>query len=137
MCAAPALAAVYSCSCGTNATWSLDTKTGLLKIEGRSAMKDYSCHSYAPWYSYNSSITKAEIADGISSIGEWTFYGCLRLTSVTIPNSVTSIGDYAFGLSSALTEMICETVTPPTVSSSVWRGGRLRASSGCIRGRYP
>ncbi len=32
----------------------------------------------------------------VTSIGESAFFGCSRLTSLTIPNSVTSIGGYAF-----------------------------------------
>ena len=32
----------------------------------------------------------------VTSIGECAFYYCSGLTSVTIPNSVTSIGAYAF-----------------------------------------
>ncbi|MDO4972333.1 MAG: leucine-rich repeat domain-containing protein, partial [Bacteroidales bacterium] len=37
-----------------------------------------------------------EIPNSVTSIGNWAFYGCTGLTSVTIPNSVTSIGDDAF-----------------------------------------
>ena len=44
------------------------------------------------------------IPDSVTSIGGYAFYGCEGLTSVTFGNSVTSIGDYAFrgctGLSS-------------------------------------
>jgi hypothetical protein len=35
-------------------------------------------------------------AYAVTSIGEWTFWNCTGLTSVTIPTSVTSIGVYAF-----------------------------------------
>ena len=38
------------------------------------------------------------ISHSVTSIGEGAFYGCSGLTSVTIPNSVTSIGDHAFCL---------------------------------------
>lgn len=37
------------------------------------------------------------IPDGVITIGESAFYWCSSLTSVTIGNSVTTIGDYAFG----------------------------------------
>ena len=51
-----------------------------------------------------SGLTSIEIPNSVTSIGDGAFDGCTGLTSITIPNSVTSIGDYAFedciGLSS-------------------------------------
>ncbi len=45
------------------------------------------------------------IPNSVTSIGDYAFYWCSGLTSVTIPNSVTSIGDDAFGGCSGLTSV--------------------------------
>ena len=42
----------------------------------------------------------------VTSIGEWAFLRCPRLTSVVIPNSVTKIGDYAFEECTGLTSIV-------------------------------
>ena len=42
------------------------------------------------------SVTSVAIPDSVTSIGETAFYYCTSLTSATIGNSVTSIGDGAF-----------------------------------------
>lgn len=42
--------------------------------------------------------TSIVIKEGTISISSGAFGGCSGLTSITIPNSVTSIGDYAFRL---------------------------------------
>ena len=48
------------------------------------------------------------IPNNVTSIGNWAFSGCSSLTSITIPNSVTSIGEDAFRGCSALTSMVVE-----------------------------
>jgi len=50
-------------------------------------------------------VGAAVIPTGVTSIGEGAFYKAKSLTSITIPNSVTSIGAYSFGYTS-LTSII-------------------------------
>jgi BspA type Leucine rich repeat region (6 copies)/Domain of unknown function (DUF6383) len=52
-------------------------------------------------------LTSVTIPNYVTSIGDYAYRSCSGLTGITIPNSVTSIGDYAFsycyGLTSSLT----------------------------------
>ena len=52
-----------------------------------------------------SMLTSITIPDSVTSIGERAFYNCTGLTSVVIPDSVTSIGDWAFYDCSGLTSI--------------------------------
>ena len=47
-------------------------------------------------YAIYRGLTSVTIPNSVTSIGYQAFYGCTSLTSVTIGNSVTSIGSYAF-----------------------------------------
>ncbi len=50
-----------------------------------------------------SSLTSVTIPDNVTSIERFAFYYCKSLTSVTIPDNVTSIGNLAFSDCSSLT----------------------------------
>ena len=52
------------------------------------------------------------IPNSVTSIGEYAFYGCIGLTSVTIPANVTNIGQAAFFNCRNLTEIISLNPTP-------------------------
>ena len=54
---------------------------------------------------YIGTSTSVTIPNSVTSIGNYAFYFCSGLTSVTIPNSVTSIGDNAFTFCSGLTSV--------------------------------
>ena len=56
-------------------------------------------------FSGNTSITSVEIPNSVTSIGRSAFYNCDGLTSITIPNSVTSIGEGAFYYCDGLTSV--------------------------------
>ena len=45
---------------------------------------------------YGELVTSLEIPDGVTSIGNFALSACISLTSITIPDGVTSIGEYAF-----------------------------------------
>lgn len=63
-------------------------------------------------YFYCSSLTSVTIPEGVTSIGERAFSICSGLTSINIPESVTSIGDNAFDGCRGLTSItIPESVT--------------------------
>ena len=95
-------------------TWTLSSD-GVLKISGNGAMEDYIVQygpicvppedddeiipptnniHYAPWKDLN--VVEAVIENGVTNIGDYSFYCCDNLERVTVANSVTSIGDEAF-----------------------------------------
>ena len=56
-------------------------------------------------FSYCSDLTSIMIPDSVTSIGRSAFDGCSNLTKIVIPDSVSSIGDYAFSNCSKLTNI--------------------------------
>ena len=71
-----------------------------------------------------SNIVSITIPNSVTSIGEYAFSDCSSLTSITIPNSVTSIGDDAFIDCSSLTS-----ITIPNSVTSIGGGAFCRCSS--------
>ena len=92
---------------GSNLTWTLDSD-GVLTISGSGKMEDYEPYwavGAAPWVKKRTSIGSVMIERGVTSIGDFAFYGCSSLTSVTIPENVTSIGESAFYKCTGLTSI--------------------------------
>ena len=105
-------------TCGDNLTWEYDENSRTLTISGTGAMSDYSNQDIsnyhfvttAPWRPYYSSMKSVIINKGVNSIGKSAFYGC-NLSSIIIPDSVSSIGGCAFEY--------CTNLTSVTIPNSV------------------
>ena len=69
---------------------------GAFEVSGSGPMNNYSSYSLVPFASNRSSITSVVINSGVTTIGNNMFCTCDNIISVDIPDSVESIGDYAF-----------------------------------------
>ena len=49
-----------------------------------------------PWYPHVNRISSLTIGEGVTRIGDYAFMLCSFVTEVVIPESVTSMGDWAF-----------------------------------------
>ena len=68
---------------------------------GGSAFAHFATNKYV-----TADLTDVTIPSTITSIGDYAFYYCTMLTGITIPSSVTGIGDYAFGYCTGITSSI-------------------------------
>ncbi|MBR6282893.1 MAG: leucine-rich repeat protein [Muribaculaceae bacterium] len=67
-------------------------------------------------------LTSVTIGNSVTSIGDNAFYYCSGLTSVTIPNSVTSIGSEAFRYCYHVNEIINKAQRPPRAADNTFDG---------------
>ena len=93
---ATAWAADKSGKCGDNLTWEFTKKDSTLTIKGTGEMKAFRNKSDAPWYSYRPQIKKVILQEGVTNISTYAFYLFSHLKEITIPASVSTIGNYAF-----------------------------------------
>jgi len=81
---------------GENIVWSYTAKTKTLSITGKGDMAAIGSAKDVPWASARQSAEKIIIENGILSIADYAFYGFDALTSIELPESVSSIGKLSF-----------------------------------------
>lgn len=82
--------------------------TSLCAIYGKHASADHRCYIVDGELKcfISTGITTYTIPDSVTSIGSYAFWNCIGLTNLTIPDSVTSIGSYAFSSCTSLANVI-------------------------------
>ena len=138
-------------TCGEKITWSFDADTGALTISGTGDMDNYTYIginylSSAPWHMYDT--VSVVIQEGVTGIGDYAFYNCHNLQSISISATVERIGKNALDcptvsyLNKGMTELgmvsslqkIDVSEDNPVFSSS---DGVLFSKSGDVLIKYP
>ena len=79
------------------------------------------------------------IPEGVTGIGDYAFFRCNGLTSVTIGQSVKTIGQDAFKNTSSIETVTCKATTPPSwysmdmFTNNVYNHAPLHVPEGCER----
>ena len=116
---------------GCNSLTSIDIPNSVTSI-GSSAFEGTTWYDNQPdglvyagkvAYKYKGSMpsrTNITLEEGTLGIAGGAFSGCSGMTSVTVPNSVTNIGEYAFYDCSSMSVVYCYAEQLPTISTSAF-----------------
>ena len=94
VCSDESFGGVFSGSCGTNVNYSLDVKTGFLRIYGTGDITDYT--AYKSIFYGREDIQTISVDEGVTGLGAWTFQNCTGLTQADLPKTLTAIGTRVF-----------------------------------------
>ncbi len=86
--------------------WSL-SDDGVFTVSGTGYGDNYSTSTTnaPPWKDYRSSINTVVVNGGVQAIGDYWFYNCANITSVTLPSSLVKIGAGCFRQCTSLTDI--------------------------------
>ena len=116
-----AFAQSNSGSCGSGVTWYLND--GVLSIMGSGAMDNYTSTVYAPWDELSADITSIVVGPGVKRIDNYAFYDLDLVSSVTLNYGLETIGGYAFGYCTALTELVLPMSLDNIISGAFFESG--------------
>ncbi len=108
-------------TCGSptleDVNWMYDENSTTLYISGTGDMADYNSSSNIPWNSKKSNISNIIVGEGITAIGKNNFYNHNAITSISLPSTLTKIGEQSFFVSSSETKLAIDLIIPEGVKS--------------------
>ncbi len=82
-------------SCGEGLSYAL-MKDKVLIISGSGPMEDYAAKDDTPWNPFRTEIRKIVVEEGVASIGKNAFFAAENVTDISLPSTLTQIGNGAF-----------------------------------------
>ena len=87
-------------------SWNYNELTKTLTISGTGNMDNYTGFSKAPWLQHKYEMQTIVVEDGVTSIGDYAFAQCTKVTDLSLPDSIINIGYAAFYGCSSINEII-------------------------------
>ena len=97
--------------CGDNVYWNFDETTGELVISGEGDMYSYENSNPSP-FEAEDEIISVVINDGVTKVGDSAFRFCRYLNEISLPDTLETIGSYAFAFSE-----LCQVDIPDSVKN--------------------
>ncbi|MBR2522491.1 MAG: leucine-rich repeat domain-containing protein, partial [Coriobacteriales bacterium] len=91
--------------CGPDVYWAFDEETGILSITGTGPMIDYGNAMYSPFSPFSYYVKALEVGEGVTTIGSCSTTNFLNCTSVSLPSTLERLGWAAFSNHRSLKEI--------------------------------
>ena len=98
----------YSLGCSNLETITLTKGNGTMQdfsFSSGSSSNGLTYYQFTPWYTSKDTIQKIIIEEGVTYIGDYAFYQCSNLTSITIPKTIREFGYYSFVGTNSLSDV--------------------------------
>ncbi|MBQ3735785.1 MAG: leucine-rich repeat protein, partial [Candidatus Methanomethylophilaceae archaeon] len=119
-----------SVSLGTVASWDVYAFSSMGNLESITFSGTETIGNYAFSGSGNQSLNTVSLPDSLTTIGEYAFRGCNYLVSMTIPASVTEIGTSAFDGCQRLMNITINNIADATEQQKLAIGGAAFRNTG-------
>lgn len=113
--------------CGDNITWTLDSDTKILYVDGYGKMDDFNIAGH-PWEEYDYFIDEIIFSEGITQIAKYSFYR-IYVNKITFPSTLDLIASSAFAFLGNVSDIVIpentklrefEDFSSSSVTKSTW-----------------
>ncbi|MBQ8849878.1 MAG: leucine-rich repeat domain-containing protein [Clostridia bacterium] len=84
-------------------TWDYKKDGQTLTITGSGTMTSFTGTEDVAWADVVTSVKKVVVGSGVTTVGDYAFFGMTQLSEVSLPDTVTAIGKLSFAYTPALT----------------------------------